>query len=119
MANESSRSIVFEGSHGIYVEKVNDLTINSWDNYSENDTQIIEFVRSILLGLDSSYSPNDECRNKGIAKDAIDIVKKDRALSKRVLSAFKAGSVEAFEQALNHPAASFLIAAIQDWRKSE
>jgi hypothetical protein len=119
MASESSRNIVFEGSHGIYVEKVNELTINSMDAYSESDARTIEFIRSILLNLDSLYSSNDEYRDREIAKDAVSIVRKDQALSKRVLSAFKAGSVEAFEQALNHPAASFLIAAIQDWRKSE
>jgi hypothetical protein len=35
------------------------------------------------------------------------------------LSALKAGGVSAFEQLLNHPAASFVIGALEDWKNSQ
>jgi hypothetical protein len=54
-----------------------------------------------------------------IATEALTRIESDKSLSERVLSAFRAGSVSAFEQLLNHPAASFLIGALEDWQQSK
>ena len=40
-------------------------------------------------------------------------------LTARILSALKVDSVKAFEQFLNHPAASFVIGALEDWQKTK
>ena len=40
-------------------------------------------------------------------------------LTARILSALKVGSVKAFEQFLSHPAASFVIGALEDWQKTK
>ena len=54
-----------------------------------------------------------------VATEAINRIENNPKLMARILSALKAGSVQAFEQALNHPAASFVIGALKDWQKSQ
>ena len=49
-----------------------------------------------------------------IAVEAMDVIEQDSSLTQRLLSAAKAGSLAAIESMLNHPAASFVIAAIED-----
>jgi hypothetical protein len=39
-------------------------------------------------------------------------------LSQRILSALRSGSISALGQCLNHPAASFVISAMEDWQKT-
>jgi hypothetical protein len=41
------------------------------------------------------------------------------ALGDRIVSALKTGGIQALGQMLNHPAASFAIAALEDWQKSK
>ena len=36
-----------------------------------------------------------------------------------IFSALKVGSVKALEQFLNHPVASFVIGALEDWEKTK
>ncbi len=43
----------------------------------------------------------------------MDVIEQDSSLTQRLLSAVKAGSLAAIESMLNHPAASFVIAAVQ------
>ena len=54
-----------------------------------------------------------------VATEAIERIESDPELMKRVLSALQAGSISALEQLLNYPAASFVIATIEDWQESK
>ncbi len=54
-----------------------------------------------------------------IATLAIKRIENDPTIKERVLSALKAGGVEALAQLLNHPAASFVIGALEDWQKTK
>lgn len=54
-----------------------------------------------------------------LATEAITRIDNDSSLSAKILSALKMGGVKAFEQFLNHPAASFIIAALEDWQKNK
>ncbi|MEH2160327.1 MAG: hypothetical protein V7K38_04610 [Nostoc sp.] len=56
---------------------------------------------------------------QAIATEALARIEDDKSLSERVLSALKAGGVSAFEQLLNHPSASFVIGALEDWQKTK
>ncbi|MEC4813628.1 MAG: hypothetical protein SAK29_10220 [Scytonema sp. PMC 1069.18] len=58
-------------------------------------------------------------RSHANATQVIERIESDRALSQRVLSALKAGGTEALAQLLNHPAASFVIGALEDWQKTK
>ncbi len=52
--------------------------------------------------------------SRAIAGEAIEKIEENPRLTKRLLSAAKAGSLAAIESMLNHPAASFLMAVIED-----
>ena len=39
-------------------------------------------------------------------------------LKTRIISALEVGGIKAFEQLLSHPAASFVIGALEDWNKN-
>ena len=53
-----------------------------------------------------------------IATEIISQLDTNPTLAARILSALKAGSVSALTQFLNHPAASFTIAALEDWQNT-
>jgi pantoate kinase len=50
-----------------------------------------------------------------IATAAIQTLETDKSLKRKVVSALKSGGTAAIGQLLNHPAASFVIAALEDW----
>ena len=50
---------------------------------------------------------------QAIAGEAIEKIEQNPPLTQRLLSAAKAGSLAAIESMLNHPVASFVIAAVQ------
>lgn len=54
-----------------------------------------------------------------VAAETIKQIENNPPLEGRVISALKAGGVQAFEQFLNHPAASFVIGALEDWQKNK
>ncbi|MBE9211338.1 hypothetical protein IQ247_01150 [Plectonema cf. radiosum LEGE 06105] len=54
-----------------------------------------------------------------VATTAIQRIEKNPNLRQRVLSALKTGGIQALGQMLNHPAATFAIAALDDWQKSQ
>ena len=74
-------------------------------------------IQNILEQLEKSYSSETSLGKMAIATETISQIDSNPTLSARILSALKAGGVSAFEQFLNHPAASFVIAALEDWQK--
>ncbi|MDB9372906.1 hypothetical protein [Nodularia sphaerocarpa] len=74
-------------------------------------------IQNILEQLEKSYSSETALGKMAIATETISQIDSNPALSARIFSALKAGGVSAFEQFLNHPAASFVIAALEDWQK--
>jgi DNA-binding Lrp family transcriptional regulator len=76
-------------------------------------------IQKLLEQLEKSYPANTTTGKMQIATEAISQIDRNPALTARILSALKAGSVSAFEQFLNHPAASFVISALQDWQETK
>jgi hypothetical protein len=50
-----------------------------------------------------------------LATQAIEHIENNQILAARVLSACKAGGTQALASFLHHPAASFLLSALDDW----
>jgi len=75
-------------------------------------------IQQLLEQLDKSYSSDTMSGRMQIATEAVSQIENNPAFKARVLSALKAGGVAAFEQFLNHPAASFVIGALEDWQKT-
>jgi hypothetical protein len=109
------RRITFIGEGGTYFENVNaPITISSL----QDSLSTVQELNSILVNIDAQYASDYEDRNRSIAEAVIKQVHKKSSLRKRIISAVKSGGIDAFEQSLNHPAASFLIGAIKDWKST-
>lgn len=76
-------------------------------------------IQQLLEQLDKSYPSDTMSGRMQIATEAISQIENDSDLMTRILSALKAGGVSAFEQFLNHPAASFVMGALEDWQKTK
>ncbi|MBO3460735.1 CHAT domain-containing protein [Aetokthonos hydrillicola Thurmond2011] len=82
-------------------------------------TQVAAEIQQLLKQLEQS-NPSDTTLGKmTIATLAIQHIENEHTLKKRVSSALKAGGVQALAQLLNHPAASFVIAALEDWQQTK
>ncbi|KAB8334748.1 hypothetical protein SD80_007175 [Scytonema tolypothrichoides VB-61278] len=76
-------------------------------------------IQKLLEQLDKTYSTDTFSGKVQIANETIKLIENNPTLAQRVLSALKTGSVKAFEQFLSHPAASFVIGALEDWQKTK
>ncbi len=76
-------------------------------------------IQTLLEQLDKSHPTDTTAGKKAIATQAIEYIDSNHILAQRVLSALKAGGVQALAQFLNHPAASFVIGALDDWQKTK
>ena len=85
----------------------------------QNFAETAAEIQKLLEQLEKSYSTTTEEGKMAIATEAITQIDSNPTLVPRILSAIKSGGVSAFEQFLNHPAASFFIAALEDWKKSK
>ncbi|GEM_PF-5887375 len=96
---------------------------NSPDSSIEQQKNIREVaweITDLIKNLETSLSSSDETVKKvRIAASVIEHINSDPSCTQRVLSAIKAGGIQALEQALNHPAASFIIGALEDWKKQK
>ncbi|MBD2072675.1 hypothetical protein H6F86_01980 [Phormidium sp. FACHB-592] len=83
-------------------------------NFADTATQI----QKLLEQLSKTYSTETVSGRMQLATEAVTRIEGDSNLMQRVLSALQVGGVSALEQLLNHPAASFVIAALEDWQKT-
>ena len=107
--------------------KGNLTTGNNYGNISytnnESDNQdIVEVgkeIQQLVEQLSQTYSTNNTVEKMTVAVEVVKRIESNPKLSSRVISALKAGGIEALAQSLNHPVASFVIAALEDWHKSK
>ena len=53
------------------------------------------------------------------AQEAMRRIEGDRSIGDRLLSALRVGGTEALKQTLNHLAATFILALLEDWQKTK
>ncbi|MGI2906210.1 CHAT domain-containing protein [Tolypothrix sp. VBCCA 56010] len=82
-------------------------------------TEVAADIQKLLEQLDKFYPTDTTLGKMQIAAETIKSIENNFSLKERILSVLKASSVEAFGQLLNHPAASFVIAALEDWQKTK
>jgi hypothetical protein len=93
-----------------------DILINESNSKQSYDyKKLASEIQSILNRLSGSHSTTTLPGQMTIAAEAIQYIEKDIPLKQRILSATKAGGGAAIGQFLNHPAASFVIAAFEKW----
>ncbi len=76
-------------------------------------------IQQLLEQLDKSYPINTTTGRMALATEAMSRIESNPGLAERIVSALQAGSIEAIAQLLNHPAASFVIGALEDWKKTK
>jgi internalin A len=86
---------------------------------SQDLTQAAADIQALLEQLEKSYPTNTTKDKKAIATEAIDRIDHDPKLTEKILSALKTGGISALESLLNHPAASFVINALEDWQQNK
>ena len=84
----------------------------------QNLAEAAKEIQELLKQLDKSYDTSTYSGKVQVASETIKTIENNPELKARIISALKVGSVKAFEQFLNHPAASFVIGALEDWQKS-
>lgn len=106
-----------EVSGGRYIENRGSY----YENYNPPQSLVdaAAEIQALLEQLDKTYSADTTTGKMAIATEAIRRIDGNSSLAQRILKALKAGGVSAIEQLLNHPAASFFIGALEDWRNSK
>ncbi|WP_237397168.1 hypothetical protein [Okeania sp. KiyG1] len=100
---------------GSYVE--GDYYHNSAEK--QNLADAANEIQQLLEQLSQNNPTNTMTGNIKIAGEVIEQIETNPALMNRVFSALKAGGVSAFKQILNHPAASFVIDALEEWQNTK
>ncbi|NEQ17217.1 MAG: hypothetical protein F6K44_27135, partial [Moorea sp. SIO3E2] len=91
---------------------------NNNPEQKQNLAEAAAEIQQLLETLDKTYPTDTTTGKMKVAAAAVEQIETNPGLSKRVLSALKAGGVSAVEQLLNHPAASFVIGALEDWQET-
>ncbi len=76
-------------------------------------------LHSLHSNAEKSYPTETTTGKMALATETIKCIENNPTLNKRIFSALKTGSVKAFEQFLSHPAASFVIGALEDWETTK
>ncbi|MHC5748116.1 MAG: pentapeptide repeat-containing protein [Nostoc sp.] len=75
-------------------------------------------IQQLLDQLSQSYPTDTMSGKMALAAEATQRIENNPTLMEKTISALRAGGTAALEQALSHPAASFVIAALDDWNNN-
>ncbi|RUS93448.1 hypothetical protein DSM106972_096440 [Dulcicalothrix desertica PCC 7102] len=89
------------------------------NNVDRNLAEAAAEIQELLEQLEKSYPTNTTFEKMTVASEAIKRIESNPELHQKIISALKAGSTQAISQMLNHPLASFIIAAFEDWQKNK
>ena len=84
----------------------------------QNLAEATQEIQQLLQQLEQTYDPETTSGKMQIATEAAKRIEGNPSQMERILSALQTGGVSALEQLLTHPAASFFIAAAQDWQQT-
>ncbi|MDB9310872.1 hypothetical protein PN471_20035 [Aphanizomenon sp. CS-733/32] len=84
----------------------------------QNLAQVAQDIQELLNQLSQSYPTSTVSEKMALAIEATQNIKNNPTLLQKTMSALKAGGTAALEQALSHPAASFVINALDDLNKN-
>ena len=85
----------------------------------QNLAQAAADIQALLKQLEETYPTDTTLGKVAIANEAIQHIDNDPKLTQRILSALKAGGTSALDSLLDHPAASFVIGALEDWQQTK
>lgn len=108
---------------GRYVETRDNSQYIENKNESQNCIDAVAEIKKILEQLDQSYPSKTDTEKNQIATEAIKRIQNDSQSKNKIMSALQAGGISALksalESSLNHPAVSFLITALEDFKNNK
>ena len=94
-------------------------TMTIYESQQQNLTEAARDIQELLEQLEKTYPSETTMDRMKIATEVITHIDNHPTKAQKIFNAIKAGGVAAVEQLLNHPASSFVIAALNDWQKSK
>lgn len=111
-------SVVSGNPGGDVSSEVKDSFNTYTQEQKQNLTEAAAEIQQLLEQLEKSYPTETTAGKMAVATETIKHIESNPTLTAKILSALKTGSVKALEQFLSHPAASFVIGALEDWQKN-
>lgn len=121
MANENSSGYTIQNFVGVGKAVNSEVQIqNSTGNFNQIEkqdlTEAAKEIQSLLEQLSQSYPSKTTSDKMILAGKVVEEIENNPTLMQKIIRALKAGSIAAIEEALSHPAASFVISAVEDFR---
>ena len=86
---------------------------------SNSLAKIVVEIQQLLNQLSQTYATNTVTERMVLATEAIKRIERNPTLIERILIVFRSDDISALKKLLNHPAASFVIAALEDWQENK
>jgi uncharacterized protein YjbI with pentapeptide repeats len=125
MSDSSSSQNNLQGANiGNYANQVSGNARQQTNQYNydsrsqQNLADAAKEIQALLDQISKTSSGSTTSDKLAVANQALQCIQGDFSMSQRVMSAISAGSISALEQLLNHPAASFFISMLEDWKKT-
>ncbi|ABG50867.1 hypothetical protein Tery_1588 [Trichodesmium erythraeum IMS101] len=125
MSENSGDKVSIQEVYGVGINKGNintskfAKTMTIYESQQQNLTEAARDIQELLEQLEKTYPSETTMDRMKIATEVITHIDNHPTKAQKIFSAIKAGGVAAVEQLLNHPASSFVIAALEDWQKSK
>ena len=125
MSENSGDKVPIQEVYGVGINKGNintskfAKTMTIYESQQQNLTEAARDIQELLEQLEKTYPSETTMDRMKIATEVITHIDNHPTKAQKIFSAIKAGGVAAVEQLLNHPASSFVIAALEDWQKSK
>ena len=87
-------------------------TMTIYESQQQNLTEAARDIQELLEQLEKTYPSETTMDRMKIATEVITHIDNHPTKAQKIFNAIKAGGVAAVEQLLNHPASSFVIAAL-------
>ena len=125
MSENSGDKVPIQEVYGVGLNKGNinnskfAKTMTIYESQQQNLTEAARDIQELLEQLEKTYPSETTMDRMKIATEVITHIDNHPTKAQKIFNAIKAGGVAAVEQLLNHPASSFVIAALNDWQKSK
>ena len=125
MSENSGDKVPIKEVYGVGLNKGNintskfAKTMTIYESQQQNLAEAVRDIQELLEQLEKTYPSETTMDRMKIATEVITHIDNHPTKAQKIFNAIKAGGVAAVEQLLNHPASSFVIAALNDWQKSK
>jgi hypothetical protein len=117
MSDKFSQNIKISGSQ--FIGNVGSIqgSQNIYNTQQQTLVKAASEIEILLKKLEMSYPINSTSSKMTVATEAINYIESYPELKRLILNSLKLNGSDALIKLLNHPVASFIVAALEDWQK--